>query len=141
MQLSGDKESQRMVNVAIVMTTGAEQSALTLLPGTSATGVASVSFHESFEGRVVEGKSMTAGTSLDSAGAKSAVLRIGLIRLEGDATAGAEKMAADAREQGGEAQLSPGGGRETSKQEIAVAVSEKEDSTQDPSTVAVEDLP
>jgi hypothetical protein len=140
---SGDEESRRMVNIAMMMTTGAEQGAMPHLPGTPAAGAAHASFHESFEGSVGAGLgkcSTLLETSANLAGMKGAVLRIGPIRVDGDETAGGAKMQADARETSLEMRLNRGKDRETLAQEAVPKDSEKEDSTQQPSEVVRENL-
>ncbi len=110
-----------MVNIAMMMATGAEQGGMPRQPGTPAAGATPVSFHESFEGSVGAGlgkRSTLPVTTTNSAGIKGAALRIGLIRVDGDGAASVAKMPADLRETGFEKPLGSSKGSESSGQGV-----------------------
>jgi len=133
-----------MVNIAMMMATGAEQGGMPRQPGTPAAGATPVSFHESFEGSVGAGlgkRSTLPVTTTNSAGIKGAALRIGLIRVDGDGAASLAKMPADLRETGFEKPLGSSKGSESSEQGVVATDLKKEDTIQSGSAAVVEDVP
>jgi hypothetical protein len=132
-----------MVNIAMLMATGAEQGAMPHLPGASTAGVAPVTFLKSFEGSVGAGfgKSvLQEGMPAGVVGVKSSALRIGLICVENNETSAGTKMPTEAKEPGGGPQLSLSRGSETSVQETVAAGLGKDDLTRRASAVAVDDV-